>query len=287
MKKGKEDAFIASSKVIIFKLGHNVAAVLGTLMYKKKYWKEQNGLIKFKGHDCFYLSYLDIELDSFLKKGVISSAINTLATNGLIKVFRQGLGKPNCYYVDESVILAYKKKHYEAYKAWRVKKRANNKAVTPVVVKKAEIDTSGSANSEDLEVLNEDTTNNKNTKNKNTKKNTNYASAEEDVFSGYEEELTALLESVNEHDDLERAEGIKAISEYLLKLVPGFKGFTISNKDQELINEIIDYKLYPFHIAQKIISNAQSIKAGVKECRFGNLFVGLQEINEGMEMKYN
>jgi hypothetical protein len=289
-KKGinKESAYIASSKVIIFKLGINEAAILATLIYKKNYWQEQKGLTKFKGHDCFFISQLDIELENCLKKGVISSAINTLINNDLIKVFRQGLGKPNCYYVNESVILAYEKKHYMEYKEWQAKKIANKKKAVPMSTKKVEMNASRSTNSEDLEVLKEHATNNKNTNNKNTKQLTNHinVAVKSKVFNPDEVALADLIENDFFSDETEREKNVIATYNFLIEMVPQFHGFTHSTYDLAMVEELFDYKIYPYNIAGKLIANAKRIVEGTLESRFGNLFVGLDEMNQRMEAKY-
>ena len=65
-----------------------------------------------------------------------------------------------------------------------------------------------------------------------------------------------------------------------------FKNFKASDKDFELIESLIDSPCESHFIADKIKENAMAIIDEQKECRFGNLFVGIKEMVENFNAKY-
>jgi hypothetical protein len=52
----------------------------------------------------------------------------------------------------------------------------------------------------------------------------------------------------------------------------------MSNQDKALILQVCDSEIDAWKIVDKILHNAEYIKVGKKESRFGNLFVGVGEI---------
>ena len=284
MENKIEYEFIASSKVIRYKMNTKTADVLATLIYKQDYWSSDDRLVDYKGEKFFYVSHSDIEEETCLGIQVIKRAMKTLINEGLIDSKRQGLGKPNLYYVNPPKVVAYIKNHEAEYKAWRLKIREQNKAAPYISSLIGENDTSGSIKLTSLEVSKSPTTKNKNTKNKITNNNTNRINAVEkeiDLFD-YLDILTDAVLDLKEVDP-----GSQGSNSYfyslLIKLVPEFMNFTESPEDSILMEKIRYYSLNEDSIAFKILSNAEAIIGGKKDSRFGNLFVGLDEMNVNLE----
>ncbi len=276
--------FIASSKVIRYKMKPQAADVLATLIYKQEYWESEDKMTNYNGVKYFYVSHSDIEEETCLGKQVIKRAMKTLINEGLIDSKRQGLGKPNLYYVNTPKVEAYIKNHEAEYKAWRLKIREQNKATPFISSLIGENDTSGSIKLTSLEVSKSPTTKNKNTKNKTTNNTTNRINAVEleiDLYD-YVDELTEAVLALQEADPND-TENHSKLFDLLVKLVPAFKSFEESSRDSTLIDKIRAYTNDPNDIAFKILSNAKAIKEGSKPDRFGNLFVGLEEKNTNWE----
>ena len=72
---------------------------------------------------------------------------------------------------------------------------------------------------------------------------------------------------------------------FLCSIVPLFEKYNISEQDIELIESIRVSQIYNYDISYKILRNAEAIIDKRKDSRFGNLFVGLKEMNENYELK--
>ena len=285
MEKKIEHEFIASSKVIRYKMNTNTADVLATLIYKQDYWKSNAELVNHKGIKYFYISHSDIKEETCLGIQVIKRALKTLINEGLISSKRQGLGKPNLYYVNTPKVEAYIKNHEAEYKAWRLKIREQNKATPLIPSLIGENDTSGSIKLTSLEVSKSPTTKNKSTNNKITNNNTNRINAVEgeiDLFDNVDE-LTDAITNLKD-DTSDEQESHSTLFDLLIKLLPASSSFRESTMDSILIDRICEYSLDANDIAFKILSNAKSINASKKDARFGNLFVGLEEKNIHREL---
>lgn len=289
-----EHEFLASSKVVRYKLGHKAADILCVLRYKFEYWKSEGKLVVKNGVPCFFISYSDIREETTFGESIIYKNIAILKKAGLIKTFRQGLGKPNLYNLDVGVIKKYITKYSKEYDGWRKMIRAESNKTT---VNSMSSQKSTSTNhklkvldSSENEATNNKSTNNRNTKNKNENKNTNHINVAEyseysDCYYSIELEELLFAGMISDEDELEKS--VESIYYYLRDFVPQFSGFKPSNKDLSLIYELLDFKMYPYRIAEKIISNAKRIMVDKMQSRFGNLFVGLTEINKEIEEKYH
>ena len=126
-------------------------------------------------------------------------------------------------------------------------------------------------------------TKNKNTKNKKLKIITNRINAVEENYERWDE-LTDAISRLMDGSD-EEIESHKRVFNLLKSLVPKFMNFTESPKDANLIDQIRHFNLDAATIALKIIKNARDINCDVKSNRFGNLFVGLDEMNQNLTKK--
>jgi hypothetical protein len=286
MKNEIKYEFIASPKVIRYKLGATAADVLATLVSKHQYWKNEGRLIDSKGRKGFHISVDNIREETCFGKDVIQKRIKLLEKEGLIERRRQGLTKPNIYYIDKNKIDKYIEDHKEEYKRWRLSIRAIKVVVSPKDTLKDENTTSRKGNSSLLEYDETVITKNKNTKNKKTKnKNlTNQASLVSEIHLGpmleleKEIELEKVISDLRSDDDSDINERVKFLFKFLCSLVPSFKGFSMSNDDRELLLTILQSEIHDYKLASKIISNTTDIVIRRKESRFGNLFVGINKM---------
>lgn len=295
-----EGGFIASSKVIRRMLNPAAADVLATLIYKHKYWKSKGKLHTIGGLKYFFISQKDIENETSHGKSVVSSRVALLKEAGLIKTDFKGQGKPNLYHVDFDAIARYVAEHDKKHKDLKNSKenlkdeREKGLEVTESIMI-GENQTSRSVKTKHLETLkssatNNKSTNNKNTNNKNINSITNHMNVAnyEEEFNPNEDSLVKLIELARASNDFERdKKELIEIYFCLRDMVPQFSKFEYSDTDLEMIDELLDYKIYPHVIAGKIIANAKRIVSGDMQSRFGNLFVGLDEINIGIEDKYH
>ena len=282
-------AFIASPIVIRHKLGGTTADVLATLIYKYEHFKKSEKLFTYKNEIGFHVSISDIEEHTCLRSHTIKKCIAILKKEGLIISKQQGLCKPNFYSIDVEKINEYIEDHQSEYDSWRLEIRAKNKLVTPINSKMELKQLSGSNSDNFLEGTETTTTKNKNTKNKNTEKITNSINADCKIIDLHddEDELIKLIDDVKyANDDDEKTDCIKVLSNFLLKMVPRFKNFNISEQDIGLIENVTNSSLKSEDIAWRILDNAKAIIGESKECRFGNLFVGLKEIAQNCDLKY-
>jgi hypothetical protein len=285
MKNEIKHEFIASSKVIRYKLDAKAADVLATLRYKHQYWKNEGRLIDSKGRKGFYISVNNIKEETCFGKDVIQKRIKLLKKEGLIDFRRQGLTKSNIYYIDENKIDKYIEDHKEEYKRWRSSIRETKGVVSPKDTLKDENTTSRKGNSSLLEYDETVTTKNKNTKNKSIKNTfTNQASLVSEIHLGpmleleKEIELEKVISDLRSDDDSDINERVKFLFKFLCSLVPSFKGFSMSNDDRELLLTILQSEIHDYKLASKIISNTTDIVIRRKESRFGNLFVGINKM---------
>jgi len=288
MKNEIKHEFIASSKVIRYKLNPKAADVLAVLIYKHEYWKNEGKLINYNGRMGFHISIDDITEETCFGKDVIQNRIKLLKKEGLVVCKRQGLTKPNIYLVDEAKINKYIEDHEEEYEKWRLKIRDKKVVVLPMDTLKGGNQPSRSGKVGIQEVVKPITTKNKNTNNKNNKNHTNRINAERvidmfDCVNELEEKIDTLRDC---HDETDKCDCVKDIHKFLCNIVPQFKGFTMSEKDNALIAQIAYDGVPSWKIADKIVSNAKAIVEGNKESRFGNLLVGISKMNEEYELKY-
>lgn len=291
MQKEIKYAFIASSKVIRFKVGRDAADILATLMYKYNYFKSVKRLEYYKGHWCFYLSQSDIIEETCIKKHTIKKSLSKLKNEGLIISKQQGLNLPNYYFIDEKLINKYIADYNEEYEEWRLVIRAENKSVTPINSLKELKQLSGKDSDNFQEGTQTTTTKNKLTKNKLTKNNfTNRINAADNKLDlmMYSDKLEKLIDDVKEaKDDEEKFDCNMVLFDFLCEIILPLKGFNISEQDFRLIDELGAYShCKSYQIADKILVNAEAILVGSKSIRFGNLFVGLREINNNCELRY-
>ncbi|MGJ5642889.1 hypothetical protein [Formosa sp. S-31] len=279
--------FIASSKVIRYKLDPASADILATLMYKFKYWRNEDKLKEYKGEKGFYISHDDLEKETSYSKNIIQNRIKKLKQEKLINVKRQGLNKPNIYFLDLDNIARYINKHEGSYKNYLKDTGGENSSKKPVVPKIGENQLSGSQKKRIQENKKVANTKNKNTKNKKTYSPVCHMDVEKiKDIDEKEDELSDLLESIVGYDDDELEDRIKIVAEFLLKLVPGFKGIKLEAKDYEAIRDFAKYRLYCWDISSKIIENAKRIVKNKYTSSFSNLFIGLKQFNENVENKY-
>jgi len=281
-KREIKQAFIASIKVIRYKLSPKAADVLAELQYKHQYWAEQDRLINYKGRIGFYMSIDDIREETCLGKNAIQSSIKLLKGEGLIDSKRQGLTKPNIYFIDANKIDKYVDVHKEDYERWRLKIR-REKVVAPTTGSLKEGNqSSGNCNSSILDIKKPTTTKNKITKNKKSKNLTNHINVGilTDLFD-YADDLEEKIDALRYCDNkTDRSDCTKDIHKFLCNIVSKFKGFSMSEKDQAFIAQLAYDEISSWKVADKIISNALAIIDGRKESRFGNLFVGVNEMIE-------
>lgn len=292
MTNYKSSGFITSSKILRYKLGHKAADVLDTLLYKMHHWKSKGRLVNHHGYDCFYISYSDIEEETTFSESVIAKNVQILKKAGLIKTFQQGMTKPNLYFVDESAINKYEAKYKDDYDNWRLKIRSKKGASSTEFVGGLKNNQTGIVKMMVQEPLKQPVTNNKNTNNKNTKLTIQTSSVgleflSNDLWYKKECELEVLIEDWNFiSDENERVIGIIEVFNFLKGLIPDFIHYSMSEKDVQMINEVLNHKTYSSLIAAKIISNALSILNKKKAAKFYNLFSGLRELNDNVVSKY-
>lgn len=279
MKKEKNYTFIASSKVIRYKINPQAADILATLIYKYDYWKSRNELIYFKGRLGFYISHYDIVEEVCYKIGVVQKNLILLKKEGLIDYCRQGLGKPNVYYLDKGRINDYIEKYEHEYEEWRSSIREEKPTVIPINKLIGQKQISEYVKNTYQEIPNLSTTKNKNTNNKITN---NFTNLHIDV-----EKLENLIYEVqNASKESDISKNISNLYDYLIIAIPEFNGFKMSQKDYDLIENIRSYTTLSSSIANRIIRNAEAISNNDKESRFGNLFVGLKEVDQDVRRKY-
>ena len=282
-------AFIASPKVIRYKLGSNTADILAALIYKHRYWNLEDKLFEFKGDNGFHISMSDIEEETCLRIHTIKKCLAILKKENLIRSKQQGLGQPNFYAIDEKLIDKYIEDNKEDYENWRLKIRAENKLGAPINSKMELKQLSRKDSDNFQEGTQTTTTKNKNTKNKKTKNFTNRINADRKNcdLSIYNDKLEELINDVRgTSNNKEKFDFNMELFNHLCEIVPCFKNFNISKQDYKMIDSISSFFSDSHFIADKILTNAQAIIDGRKPSRFGNLFVGLDEIDYHCKLRY-
>ncbi len=293
-----EKGFNRSSKIMENKLGIDAARLLNTLIYKHNYWLSENRMINVRGKQGYYITISNLQMETNLNPYAISKALKKLKKEKLIEVHKIGLPAVNHYVINGYAINKFEKDHVKDYEEWIKKlsedaktdrKRfstqsiAENQPAALIVPQSAKISTTGELNSSPLVSEFSTVTNNKNTKNKNTN-TTNRINAVEleiDLYDYVDELTDAVMGLQNSNSD--DPESHSMMFDLLVKIVPAFNSFSESPGDSKMIDSIRDYYLEDYKIAYKILSNAEAIIAGKKDSRFGNLFVGLEEMNVNLE----
>ena len=295
--------FNRSSKVLEHKIGINAARLLNTLIYKHNYWLEDERESPFiNGKRAFYITIPNLQVETNLSKSPIQKATKKLVAENLIEVHRIGTPSKNYYIVNGEAINKLESDHAEVYEKWcesiyigaiNDRKRFDSSSKkTPGSLCLPQLDVKQSTSELKNRPLDSDfssVTNNKTTNNKITKNSTNCINADYKIIDlhEYEDELIKLIDDVKDAcDDDEKTVCIKELFVFLCKMVPGFENFNISEQDIGLIDSVTSSSLKSEQIAWKILDNAKTVIGKSKECRFGNLFVGLQEISHNCDLKY-
>jgi DNA-binding MarR family transcriptional regulator len=270
----KEDQFIMSEKVIRHGLDPKTADVLATLIYKQDYWAKKRKVSEWKGKEYFFISLNDIEAETCYSNSIVAKCIKKLVAEGLVFKKRQGLNQPNLYSVDKSAVKTFKKIKIPSFNKWQKAVRARSSSKKIDTERNIKNEESRTLNLAEQEVSKKSTTNNKNTNNKNTNNLTNRASSESELEYEFKDKIENLR---NSEEELKKAD-LNSIFELLVKLVPAFQYFKMSESDKDLIIQMIESELEPFNLFFKLYQNAEHIKRNEKEARFGNLFVGVSNM---------
>ena len=292
-----------------YKLGINEARLLSMLCYKHNYFHEVKEFKNINGKPAFWITIPNIQAETNIKPYAISKAIKKLEKQKLIEVHKIGIPAKNHFIVNGEAINKFEKDHCEAYESWiaEINHKAQNDrdrfdalietfppkdyenevengAVSHIESQSRENSTTSDAKTQPLVSEYSTVTNNKQTNNKIIKINTNLTSeGEEDSF--IDEELTELISSfIYDNDDQGMVH--ERVFLFLKSLVPGLSNFRESHIDSIMIDRISEYSLDPNVIALKILSNAKAIEQGKKSNRFGDLFVGLEEMNTNKELMF-
>jgi len=296
--------FNRSSKVLEHKLGINAARLLNTLIYKHNYWLEDERESTFiNGKRAFYITIPNLQVETNLSKSPIQNAIKKLVAENLIEVHKIGIPAKNHYIVNSEAIYKLESDHAKEYEKWceSIYKGAKNDRKrfdsstknTPESLCLQQLDVKQPTSELKNRPLDSDfssVTNNKTTNNKITKNSTNCINAGYKIIDlhEYEDELIKLIDDVKyASDDDEKSDCIKELFVFLCKMVPGFENFNISEQDIGLIENVNSSSLKSEDIAWRIIDNAKAIIGESKDSRFGNLFVGLQEISNNCDHKFS
>ena len=293
--------FNRSSKIMEHKIGINEARILSTLIYKHNYWAGREDLVEVNGGEAFYITIPNLQVETNLGPKTIQRCLDNLKKSGLINVYRKGIPAQNYYVLNKEAIEGFDEKYESEYEEWA--NRINNYAESDrtrfenarddkqknVSVSQMESQIGQIVHTREVKMTDLDRTELPVTKNKNTKNNqlrisTNRINAEEKALDQLDELTEAIMDLRDSDDD--NGESHKKLFLLMRDLVPRFEKFTESRDDSKLIGKINGYSLDPGEIAFKIVKNAIDIIKGIKEPRFGNLFVGLNELNENLELKY-
>ena len=278
--KSTNDTFIKSNKIIRFKLGVKEADILATLKYKYEYWKSRNETTKKKGYDCFFISREDIKAETTYGLDTITKAIKKLVNKGLVTKIQQGLNKPNLYSINESEITKFLEDHQAEYDKWRksIFSKQSSEAIKNTGTTEYSVSRNCKNTLQETEKLH--TTKNKNTYNRNTKN-----SFTDHLASSVETKPSEdfLEEQIQEFKDRMESNDQNVTSDFfslLCNLVPQFRHFSMSEKDEDLITMVLESKMYLSKISSKLWNNAEKINNGIKKAEFRNLFTGLKKMNE-------
>jgi len=299
--QGNLKGFNRSSKIMEHKIGINEARLLNTLIYKHNYWAGRKELVEINGGEAFYITIPNLQVETNLGRKTIQRCLDKLKKSGLIKIHLKGIPAQNYYVLNKEAIEGFDEKYESEYEDWA--KRINDYAesdrarfdngkgnkqenglVSLMESKIGQIVPTGEVKMTDLDGTELLVTKNKNTKNKKLRTSTNHINVVEKIFDqleGLTEAIICLREPI---DDM--GESHQSLFLVIKDLVPRFEKFNESTDDSILIDRISDYSLDPGEIAFKIVKNAVDIVEGKQDPRFGNLFVGLNEMNTNLELKY-
>lgn len=279
INKDETHAFIKSSKLIRQQLGVKEADVLATLIYKQNHWGKQGKLTTKGSLGYFFISHQDIKAETCFNTSVIAKCIKNLEEKGFVLKIRQGLNKPNLYYVNMKCIKTFLAKETPKFKKWQEETRAGKHSRKPKDIRNIKKDVSRELNIDKQEVAETTTTKNKNTNNKKTKnKNlTNQASLVDKLE--VESKLESLINDLRIcYIESEQGIIIKEIFSVLCQLFKPFENFKMSDEDADFIHQLGNSEIQIYKIIYKIFENAEHIKEGKKTSRFGNLFVGIDKM---------
>jgi len=300
-----EKGFNRSSKIMEHIIGIDEARLLNTLIYKHNYWVDEDRMVKLKEGDAFWITIPNLQGETNLKPFTIKKAIKELEKLNLIEVYKRGIPSKNHYILNKKAILEFDDKHIAKYESWldelyikasedrsRFTAQENNisdddinlfdkiDSAALIIPQLAEKSPTGELVFSPLVSEYSTVTNNKNTNNKITNNFTNRINAVVSVSNiyDYNNELTNVIEDLlDENSDY--SDSHSRLFDFLIKLVPEFEYFSESTEDSSLIERIRSYSIEPDDISFKILSNAKAILDGNKPVRFGNLFVGLEEMS--------
>jgi len=296
--------FNRSSKVLEHKIGINAARLLNTLIYKHNYWLEDERESTFiNGKRAFYIIIPNLQVETNLSKDPIQKAIKKLVAENLIEVHKKGIPSKNYYIVNGEAIYKLERDHAKIYEKWgesiyigakndrkrfdsRTKNTPESLCLQQLDVKQPTSELKNGPLVSGFSTV----TNNKSTNNKTTNNLTNHLTVDDknNDLHEFEEELIKLIDDVKDaSDDDERPDCNMELFNFLCQIVPKFKGFNISEQDYELLVDITASSLKSEDIALRILDNAKAIMDKRKKSRFGNLFVGLQEIAQNCDLKYS
>lgn len=305
-----EKGFNRSSKIMEYKIGINEARLLNTLVYKYNYWSTEGGLTNLNGESAFWITIPNLQVETNLSPSVIKRCLGKLKKSGLIEVYKKGIPAKNYYVLNREAIDNFDTQYEQEYEAWtdKIYKSAktdrarfgtqNNEIIKEskeniienaplalIVSQLGQNDPTSEVKIDSLDRSKTTVTKNKITKNKKLKTNTNHINvaieigvSEEDLISKIFELQQSKLEGLPEL--------YKEFYSFLRDSVPMFKYFKASDKDYEFIDSLIDSPIDNHFLATKIRENVRAIIAKRKECRFGNLFVGIKEMSENFKDKY-
>jgi hypothetical protein len=223
---------------------------------------------------------------------------------GLIRIERAGNPRKNYYILNQAAIQEFESKHMQEYEAkcakiknaaGKDKERFDHYYESDKLGSKEENDTSAliTPNIGQNDLTSESkliqldgskwTVSNNNINNKNII--TTNLTSEGEKDSSKDEELTELITSLMDDNEYQ-GEAHERVFLFLKSLVPGLSNFRESHIDSIMIDRISEYSLDPNVIAFKILKNAKAIELGKKRIRFGDLFVGLEKMNQNKELMF-
>ena len=308
-----DKGFNRSSKIMEHRIGIDEARLLNTLIYKYNYWVDEDRMVKLKEGDAFWITIPNLQGETNLKPFTIKNAIKKLKKLKLVEVYKKGIPAKNHFILNKKAILEFDDKYKDKYESWldelstkagedrsRFPKQFNKtsdedeplvkETTSAALIIPQSAEKSPTSELVFRPLVNEysTVTNNKSTNNKNT--NTTNRKNADRCFINYdeqEEEIEKLIDNfkLDYYDDNDKQ--VEDIYNYLINLVSKMEKFKMSDDDYNLIMNISKYSLKSYDIASKIISNSKDISEGIKEVRFGNLFVGLREIDLNNSNKYS
>ena len=304
IKQGFDKGFSRGSKIMAHLLGLNTTILLNEMVSWHNYNIMEGEFMDFNGKKGFYYTHTKMQIDTSLGKGVIKRSIKKLEAFGLIEIKGAGTPRKNYYILNQAAIQEFESKHMEEYEAkcakinnaaGKDKERFDQYYESDKLGSKEENDPSAliipkigqNDPTSESKLIQLDgskwTVSNNNINNKNIITTNLTSEGEEDSL--IDEELTELISSfIYDNDDQGMVH--ERVFLFLKSLVPGLSNFHESTYDAILIDRISEYSLNPNVIAFKILKNAKAIEQGKKRIRFGDLFVGLEEMNTNKELMF-